>query len=408
MKINGIIAEYNPFHNGHKYLLDTSKAISGADYTIAIMSGNFVQRGGPALTDKHTRAEMALRGGADLILELPPYYATASAEAFAYGAVSILNSLGTVDTLSFGSECGDLGLLTSIASLLVTEPEEYRLLLRSKLNLGMNFPSARATALSEYLGSDKSFQILSSPNNILGIEYLKALNRQESNIRPLTITRSDNGYHSEDIKGEFCSASAIRKALLSSVPLSELSYALPESSACLLSSSQNRIAFVSENDFSEVLYYRLLSERDRGYEKYPDVSEELSDRIKNKLSAFRDYSSFCDILKTKEVTYSRISRCLLHIMLDLVDAPSKDIPPAIPYVRVLGFRKEAENLLSAICNHSSIPVITKLTDAKNSLSDKDYLRFQNDLRISQFYLGIAAQKRKSVPINEYTHPMIII
>ncbi|MGN0402670.1 MAG: nucleotidyltransferase [Acetatifactor sp.] len=411
MKINGIIAEYNPFHNGHKYHLETTRRLTGADYTVAVISGNFVQRGGPALTDKHTRAEMALRNGADLVLELPPYYATASAECFAYGAVAVLEGLGLITNLSFGSECGNLDILSRIASLLAEEPEDFTCILKSKLCEGLTFPAARAAAISRYFSdSEIPAHILSSPNNILGIEYLKALFRLNSSIVPLTIKRHDSGYHSDKTTGKYCSASALRKALLSSVPISELTESIPGPAAALLSSVPQTASFVCEDDFSEILYYKLLSERDRGYEEYPDVSRELSDRIRNRLSEYRGFNAFCNLLKTKELTYTRVSRCLLHIMLDLKeDTPSLVRgKSAVPYVRVLGFQRAASELLSCLSKSSSIPIITRLADAEEKLSDEAFTLFQKDLRISQLYLGVAAQKRKSVPLNEYTHPMVII
>ena len=211
MKVVGIIAEYNPFHKGHEYQIRYAREILGADYIVVAMSGDFVQRGAPALMEKHLRAEMALLGGADLILEMPVQTATASAEGFAAGGVSLLDGLGVVDELCFGSECGDTETLMNIAQILIKEPFEYRKLLQQNLRTGMSFPAARSSALIRYMrekatsvhntfgvSSEHIELILSSPNNILGIEYCKALLRLNSRILPHALLRKGCGYHDTD------------------------------------------------------------------------------------------------------------------------------------------------------------------------------------------------------------------
>ena len=216
MKIVGLIAEYNPFHNGHEYHIQKAKEVTGADTVIVVMSGNFVQRGAPAIMPKHLRAKVALKSGASLVLELPVCFATGSAEYFAQGAVALLDSLGCVDALCFGSECGDIQPLTRIAEVLSDEPEEYRALLRASLKEGLPFPSARERALQDYLHDPALSRILASPNNTLGVEYIKALIRQDSTIRPYTILRKDSRYHADTLEpaGNFSSATAIRRLLL--------------------------------------------------------------------------------------------------------------------------------------------------------------------------------------------------
>ena len=212
MKTAGIIAEYNPFHRGHEYQIQYTREKLGADYVIVAMSGDYVQRGTPALISKHLRTEMALRCGADLVLEMPVSVSTASAEAFAMGGVSLLDSLGVVDILCFGSESGEITALKELAEVLVEEPEEYRILLKSFLSQGLSFPAARSQALTEYFKNPRNFtgddfdgvltpllnqvtRILNTPNNILGIEYCKALLRLNSKIQPVTIRREGMGYH---------------------------------------------------------------------------------------------------------------------------------------------------------------------------------------------------------------------
>ena len=212
-KILGIVSEYNPFHNGHIVHLRQSIESTQSQFVIAVMSGNFIQRGDTAIVDKWTRAEMALRQGVDLVIELPTVYATSSAENFAYGAIKILDSIGIVDYVSFGSECGNINLMADIADVLNDEPQEYSQLLHDQLQLGRSFPSAREIAINEYfLGNTTYTNILKSPNNILGIEYIKALKALNSNIIPITIRRNYVDYNSTspDLEKGIASASAIR------------------------------------------------------------------------------------------------------------------------------------------------------------------------------------------------------
>ena len=213
MKIVGLIAEYNPFHNGHRYHIEQAKKITGADHAVVVMSGDYVQRGIPACMPKRLRAEMALKCGASAVFELPVCYATGSAELFAEGAVSLLDRLGIVDTLVFGSECNDLESLSQIADLLVEEPELYRTVLRFHLKNGASYPMARQEAVSACLRGNHCSFLLNDPNNILGIEYLKALKRQKSRIIPYTIARRGAHYHDPDLHDSYSSASAIRSLL---------------------------------------------------------------------------------------------------------------------------------------------------------------------------------------------------
>ena len=304
MQVNGIIAEYNPFHNGHLYQLKRSLEETGADYTVVAMSGNFVQRGSAALLDKHTRAEMALLGGADLVLELPALYAASSAEFFAAGAIRLLDQLGVVDTVSFGSELGDTALLKKAAEILVQEPADFSSSLKHYLKEGMSYPNARTEAIiqhyPEFNGQDSIF---SSPNNILGIEYIKALLRQNSSIRPVTIKRLGNGYHDRSAGAPFCSALAIRQALFSGASPEFLAGQMPEEAAGLLGSWLDTHAPMQNEMLSLPLYYKLLSESSRGFSAYLDVSPALSERILNYLGEYRGFEDFCRLLKTKDDLY---------------------------------------------------------------------------------------------------------
>ena len=396
MKTVGIIAEYNPLHNGHVYQLSRAKELTGADYVIVVLSGDFTQRGAPAVLDKYLRTEMALLSGADLVIDLPVCFATGSAEFFASGAVSILDSLG-VDYLCFGSESGNLTVLKQTAQILSDEPEAFKELLSKALQSGMSYPAARAAALAQYSAAP-----LSSPNDILGVEYLKAIYRLKSSLRAVTLKREGSGFLDETLcDGSFCSALAIRNALLSGKDTASLSPFVPKSTLTILEKASKEHAFLCEDDFSSLLFYRLLSLSAEGYTDFADVSSSLSDKISSSLFSYRSYKEFCESLKTKDITYTRLSRCLLHILLDI-----RENERIAPYARVLGFRKDALALFGALKN-SSIPLISKPADAKNLLSASALALFKQDVFAAHLYEGVLAQKKGGTPQNEYRRQIII-
>lgn len=401
MKTVGLITEYNPFHNGHLYHIEKAKELTGADRVVVVMSGDYVQRGTPAFLSKHSRAHMALLSGASVVFELPVCYSCASAELFAKGAVSILDGLGCIDALCFGSECGNLEHLTSIAHLLSAEPEIYRHYLQSGLKNGMSFPAARCHALEKMTGDTCASQILSDPNNILGIEYLKALKELNSLIVPFTLKREYSGYHDTELHDHSSSASAIRKALMN-IPTSphlpkkitaQLSGQLPPGSLAIIQNEWKHSCPVDADDFSLLLKYRLLSEPHESLCKYQDVSEELSNRIIRNRNQFHSFGQFCALLKTKELTYSRISRSLLHILLSITKEDMHAYRDnSCSYARILGFRREHADVLRLMKNHASIPVITKLNKSAPLLSPEALRMLNQTSFASDLYESIVSNK----------------
>ena len=356
MKIAGIITEYNPFHNGHAYQIEKVRQETGSDYVVIVMSGDFVQRGEPAVLDKYVRAHMALENGADLVLELPVSVATGSAEYFASGAVKMLADTGIVTDLCFGSECGSLMDLQKLADILAEEPEKYQILLRKYLKEGMSFPAARAHAVKDY-APDLASDLLDTPNNLLGLEYLKALKRLHSTILPHTIQREGNAYHDITVTdGRSASASGIRDTLMKSqgVFTDRILQQLPFPK---LYKDYEGLSPVSENSFSLPLLQKLRALQDQPLEQYFGVSAELSNRIWNRLDEFSSFSGFTDLLKTRELTRTSVSRALLHILLDV-----REYKPASVF-RVLGFRKSSGILLKELSVHGNLPVITSLSQA---------------------------------------------
>lgn len=395
MKTTGIIAEYNPFHNGHAYLIRKAKEITGADYCVIVMSGDFVQRGAPAIADKYIRAEAALKNGADLVLELPVYYALGSAEYFASGAVALLDRLGVVDTLCFGSECGDITVLSEFARNLLDESSTFKRVLDRQLRLGLSYPNARNAALEASAPHlNAHMYVLTSPNNILGIEYCKALYRRNSSIQPCTVRRTGTSYHDASLNNAFCSALAIREAMKGREFPDDIINLMPQSAYELLKEHYGHTCPITADDASLALHYQLLSQQASGYTMHPDIDQALSDRIMNKLPSYHNFSDFCEQLKTKNRTYTRIARSLMHILLQ-IDKTAFDVYQSedyIYYAHMLGFRKDAEPLLSAIKKQSSIPLLSRLSNADELLSDNGRAMLAKDIYADHVYHSLVRHK----------------
>ena len=350
MRVAGITAEYNPFHNGHVYHLQKTRELTGADAVVAVMSGSWVQRGVPAAVDKYRRTRMALEAGVDLVLELPVKYATGSAEAFASGAVSILHDLGVVTDIVYGCEASadEMPLIRELAELLVSEPEDYRTLLQDGLRTGMNFPAARQAALEQVLPS--AAHLLSTPNNILAVEYEKALLRLGSDIHTAGIQRNDSGYH--------VTGSAIREALRTG-DRSQLASQLPAASLAQLD------YYMDADDLSSALAYRLLTVPQDELTGYQDVTPEIAARISRHCADDHGFSQLTERISARNIPAAHVRRALLHILLGLrADTPEPG------FIRVLGFRKDSA-LLHYIKQSSSRPLMSKLADAPAGSWDAD-------------------------------------
>ncbi len=403
MKIVGLITEYNPFHNGHLYHIEESLRITGADKVIVVMSGDFVQRGAPAIMPKHLRAKMALQAGASLVIELPVRYATGSAEFFSHGAIALLHQLGCVDYICFGSESGDIEALSSIADLLLREPVEYQQSLQNHLRSGLSYPLARQRAMEAYLQSADNSEILQSilsePNNILGIEYLKALKQHNSSIKPYTITRKTSHYHDEELKGTCSSASAIRMQMHH---LPSIQEQIPEACYELMSSHCKKRYPIYMDDFSLLLHSQLLNETKETLIQYEDMTAELANRIINYRNQFISVEQFSQLLNSKNMTHARIRRVLLHILLGI-----RNRTLAISYIHILGFRKDDQELLSAIKANSTLPIITKLTTL-NSLDDAGMDMIQEDIHASNLYEAAVTNKYQQPFIHELEKSLVLL
>lgn len=417
MKIAAVIAEYNPFHNGHAYQLHRIKDHYGYDFVIVVMSGDFTQRGEPAIADKYVRTRMALLGGADLVIELPAYYACASAEYFATGAVSLLHGLGCVDALFFGSESEDTdsaspkppALLLHAANILLEEPDSYRSALSDSLKRGKSYAAARMDALMT--ASQEEFPaVLSLPNNTLGMEYCKAILRMNSPLKPFAIKRIGGGYHDVAPADTYASAEAIRTLLSANDALSAL---VPSDTAQMLAGLSRDNRLLTQNDFSELLHYQLLLHESE-LERYADCTPELANRIRSLLPSLltETTTDMIETIKTKAYTYTRINRVLTHLLLDMASdtlsvLTDKSTPAFLTHARILGFRKEAcGSLLSAVKESARIPLITKPADYHPTGAAKAL--YEADLLASHIYQSVAAKKSAQAFRHELTRSPLIV
>lgn len=410
MHVTGLITEYNPFHNGHLFHLKKARETTGADYTAVVMSGSFVQRGAPAVFDKYSRTRAALLSGADLVFEMPAPFSTASAREFASYAVALFTALGAVDSICFGSECGEIEPILRAARLLNEESESFKKRLQDFLKEGKTFPEARSAALAEE-GAEEA-KLLSSPNNILGVEYCQAVLRQRSPLSCFTIKREGNGYHDPSLNGALGSALAVRQALQSGTDVQALRFLLPDPSF----DSVCRSIPVFLDDFSGLLNYRLLTEQEP--ERYAEIRPELAARIKKLAPGSASFDQRIKELKSRQLTYTGVSRGLIHLILGIEQRQMDLFKEAgfAPYARILGFRKSAAPLLRRIKENSSIPVIIKLAGAEKRLDPAGAAMLACEIQSSHLYQNVRCEKaasgafpgRTAVFQNEYTQPVLIL
>lgn len=380
-KVLGIVAEYNPFHNGHLYHLEKSKKDTNSNYTVAIMSGNFTQRGSTSLIDKWSKAETAIQCGIDLVIELPVLYAISSAENFAEGAIKILDSLKVVDYISFGAETDNIEILNQCADVLYREPKEYKTLLSHELKKGISYPKARENALMMYLNDIRKFaNVLSSPNNILGIEYLKALKKLKSNIQPVAISRYEVGYNDLSYTGNIASSTAIRN-MIKNNGFNALANLMPAPSYATLVQNIKAGHIVPDiSVFEKEIIYTLRKMNTQEIAELPDVSEGLEFAIKNAANSCNSVVEFLNIIKSKRYTTTRLQRILLYALLGITKKDMAISKKVQPYVRVLGLNNKGKFLISEIAKaNPKLEIVTsvkRFTDVNsnknlNLMLDKD-------------------------------------
>ena len=361
MRVTGIIAECNPLHEGHKYLIREARRQTGADFIVIALSGAYVQRGAPSILSYEARTKALLGSGADLVVQLPLYTACSGADYFARGAVALMESLGVITDLAFGSESGDLGMLENAAGTLSEESEEFRASLQARLREGLSYPRARALAAGES-------PIPNSPNDLLATEYLRALGQSGSRIRPLAIGRI-SCKSATQIRGE------------------------------MIGSRQNTDPFLCSDDFSDLLLHALYREDSpAALTAYLDVSEDLVGRILSELPRFTTLSEFCKAVKTRNYTYTRISRALMHILLGMTAQTMERFDHKYGlsgWIRPLGFRRDAAPLIKNITASCTVPFLDKLARAGQVLPQDLYSIFLEDVRAEFLYDLMAARRAPS-------------
>jgi len=393
MTIAAVICEYNPFHNGHKYQLDTIRKKLKVDYIVCLMSGDYVQRGEPAIYSKEVRTKWALDNGADLVLQLPVAYSTGSADLFAQGAVTILNRMGCIDYLCFGSECGDIDTLCICAEKLLTEGQVGSEGMRALMKQGNTF------AKSRYLLFPEFDVLLSHSNNVLALEYIMALMQTKSSIKPYTIKREGEAYEDDSfIEGEkYLSATAIRHAILSGDGGKIKNY-IPYDVTTLKDRP------LCANSFSKELYYAMLTKQNE-LSSYLESGEDLSQRFLNSLHEYKDFTSFVDLIKTKNYTYSRISRTLLHILLDIKGSNTlyKEMVNHFSHIKVLGFKESSQMLLTTISDKSDIQLLTKVPQVYDTLNSVTKDMLDCELFVSTLYNQVAG-----IHTHEYQKKIVLV
>ncbi len=410
-KVLGIVAEYNPFHNGHFYHMQESKKITEADSCICVISGNFTQRGEPSIVNKWAKTYMALCCGADLVIELPTIYSISSAENFASGAIKIFDSLKIVTDISFGAECNDLATLNNIANVFYSEPANYKTILNHELKRGLSYPMARENAVLMYLNDIKRYaNVLTNSNNILAIEYLKALKQQKSMIQPNIVPRKNVYYNDQKIVDDFASATAIRKLMLNR-EYAEVRKVVPRSTYQIIGEEykKNHIILGIKKYEKEIIYALRVMPIEE-IQNLPDVNEGLELAIKKAASETNNIEELIEKVKSKRYTQTRIQRILLYVLLGITKKDMEDSKKMVPYVRVLGFNSRGKILISEIMNQN--PKLNMITSVgkyvnKKMPKNKQLTRMLDlDINATNIYtLGYGGESKANL---DYTQNMIII
>lgn len=400
----GIVAEYNPLHNGHVYHIQNAKERAKAEYVVLIMTGNFTQRGNTSIVDKWEKTRMALKNGVDLVIELPAIYSISSAENFADGAIKILNELRFISHISFGMEEEDITLINNIASVMTNEPKEYKNYLKEALKEGDSYPKAREKALLKYLNDSKYENVLNGSNNILAIEYLKSLKRQKSNIIPIGIKREKVFYNSNKIIDEFASSTGIRNLLLSK-QIEEVIKVVPVSTFNILYENIKDGTFTFDlKDLSKPIIYKFRNMTKQEIRELPDVSEGLENLIKESVEKTNNLVELINLIKNKRYTQTRIQRILLYGLLGITKKDMEMSKKTAPYIRVLGCNRQGKRLLSEIDRDK---LITSVKDYENKNKNKSKnLKRMLEIDKNATNMYTIAFKENSKCNLDYTKPLI--
>lgn len=388
MKSVGIIVEYNPFHNGHKYHL--KKAKEYGDIVIAVMSGNFVQRGEPACINKWVRTEMALMEGVDIVVELPVFYSCQSAEIFARGGVGILNHLG-VQNIIFGSESNDIEKLKKIIE--IENNEHFKERFQKNLKSGDSYPTAYNKEVEYFLGKD----FIVKSNDILGIEYLRAIKFWRSEIEPIVVKRKNVDYHSDEMVEDIASASGIRKMVKEKNKIEMIEKYLSENSMDIFFKEISLEKITDISKFYFLIRYAILMEKEK-IKDIQDVEEGYENRLYETALSCENYKDFMERIMTKRYTIGRVQRILIHILLGITKKLTEEVKQTIPYIKILGFSENGRKYLKNLSKESGIKIITTNKNIRKIFSDKEREFFEINEKAGKIYGIINPYEERKIPI----------
>ncbi|UII57298.1 nucleotidyltransferase [Cytobacillus spongiae] len=404
MNAVGVVVEYNPFHNGHAYHLEMAKKTANAEVVIAAMSGNFLQRGEPALLSKWARAKMALLGGADLVFELPYQFATQKAETFANGAVSLLSSVGC-QSICFGSEDGDVNRFYQTASFINNHHDEFQMKIKYHIEKGISYPSAISQAFKD-LSPDEEVIDLSKPNNILGFHYLQAVQKLAPSINIFTVSRKSANYHDEHFASStIASATSIRKTLFSDDgSIQGVKQYVPESTYRQLVDYYHAYgSFHSWENYWPLLRFRLLQTNPEELRRVYEVEEGIEHRLISIALTSNSFYDFMKKLKTKRYTWTRLQRICLHVLTNSLKSEMSNHDEQVKFLRLLGMTEKGKMYLNKMKGQTSVPIVSKLSAHQHEPAIK------LDIRASRlFALGAIESKRQLLLDLDYKQPPIII
>lgn len=406
MKILGIIVEYNPFHNGHLYHIKKAKALTKSDYVIALMSGNYVQRGEPSCIDKFTKTKMALLNEVDLVIELPTIFSTSSAEYFAKSSINIFNELNCIDYLCFGSESNNIDILTNIANILLNEPKSFKDELKLNLSKGLSFPKARDISLKKYLNLSNKENFLSS-NDILAVEYLKALLQSNSTIKPYSILRNSVNYNEDKISKNISSATYIRK-LLYNKDYKIINNLIPNNTINLVKETTTP-KIPTLDDFYNLLIYKVLLLDRNSLLNIQEIDNNLLNRILESTKSSNNMQDLIEKIKCKNITRTKIQRCILNICLNITKKEFNNHfkDNSLLYARVIGFNNSSSNLIKYILEKTNIPLLININKDINKLNKKQLTSFHNNIMYTNLYNYIKYKSNENIN-KDYKQKMIVI
>lgn len=403
MNITGIVVEYNPFHNGHLLHAKQSRKQTNADVIVAVMSGNFLQRGEPALVSKWARTKMALANGVDLVVELPYVYATQHAEMFAQGSISILNNIGAT-SVCFGSEAGEIEPFHSLVSFISNNKETYNTHVQEALKKGQSYPRALASAFKSLQTSDDLLD-LSKPNNILGYHYVKAIYQQRAKLKPFTIQRTSAQYHDKEIPiGEIASATSIREALVKQKnDLTSIQHVVPAITFEQLQSYyEEYTGFHHWERLFPFLKYRILTTSKQQLQTLYEAEEGLENRLIRSIKEATSFREFMEILKTKRYTWTRLQRLCLHTLTNTTKDEMSNIPKKCPYIRILGMNEKGRSYINDYKKELNVPLISTISKFHHPFIEIE------KKATSCYALGFHPTIQNKIIAEEYANPPIIV